>query len=293
MVEVGPVSSMGREGVQEVDTEYEDEKQEEEDPQEVDEELDSQDVADAGNNSTDYVVPEQSKEVWKNFGCDTEAGRMLRKLYSSGSHVKDASSRVSYPRLVSPARRWEPKSAPRKPCPQRAPVSVPKPQRRSIDPDDPRYWRVPIPCRKPAAEIFAEMQDQRPEKPNLPQGRDQAAVKQDLQDRFRYCGGRALPEGAMGHVPRAELPAAVARAPKDHATRIDESGLTVEQREIFVELTRAIQYKQERLAELDTENAADPKASKAKTSRNREALQLQNDIQRCLNDIDTLLTITE
>mmetsp|Transcript_61049 Transcript_61049/g.101319 ORF Transcript_61049/g.101319 Transcript_61049/m.101319 type:complete len:297 (+) Transcript_61049:86-976(+) len=296
MVEVGPVSSVARESIQEVDTEYEEDKEEEEELEEVEEELDSQDAGDAGqdgNNSTDYVVPEQSKEVWKNFGCDTEAGRMLRRLYSSGSHVKDASSRVSYPRLVSPARRWEPKSAPRKPCPQRAPVNVPKAPRRSIDPDDPRYWRVPVPCRKPASEIFAEMEEQRPQKPNLPEGRDQAAVKRDLQDRFRYCGGKAMPEGAMGHVPKGELPPSVVRPAKDHATQVDENGMTEEHREIFLELTRAVQYKQARLAELDRENAAEPKASRAKTNRNKEALQLQNDIQRCLTDIDTLLAITE
>lgn len=293
--------------VQEVDTEYEEEHEEAHYPdppaEEVVEEWEAAPSEPASTSATtDYAVPEENRDVWKNFGCDTEAGRMLRRLYG-GMQQKEMASRVSYPRLVSPARRLsEPKAPPPKPCPQRAVVQVPRPMARRVDPDDPKNWRAPLPGRKPASIILAEMEAGVPKRPDLPSGRDQAAEKRSLQDRFRYGGGQALPPGAMGNVPKGEMPPARAssvgaRRKEQQLRHQRESGMTAEQREIFQELTLAVKSKQARLAELDAADAAEKasgqKPSKASTERNKEALQLQNDIESCVRGIDTLLSITE
>mmetsp|Transcript_71674 Transcript_71674/g.184847 ORF Transcript_71674/g.184847 Transcript_71674/m.184847 type:complete len:324 (-) Transcript_71674:34-1005(-) len=297
-------------GPGEVETEFEDEGEEEDHDQEqqhleeVEEELDDADYGDeaaAGSGAPrssaggEYAVKESSREVWKNFGTDTEAGRALRKLYA-GKGMGAAAAKVAYPRLKSPASSWEPKQAPRKPCPQRAAVRVPVMRPKPLDRDDPSNWRIPIPCRKPAAEIMAEMEAARPEVPNLVAGRNQDAEKQGLQDRFRFCGGRAMPKGAMGHVEdSADLPQADGPSMReiyDGRRRVDENGMTAEHREIFEELMLAVQRKQDRIKEIDATDAADPKPSKAKTQRNKEALELRNDINRCLKDIDRLMEIT-
>eukprot|EP00929_Paragymnodinium_shiwhaense_P111859 TRINITY_DN8014_c0_g1_i1.p1 TRINITY_DN8014_c0_g1~~TRINITY_DN8014_c0_g1_i1.p1 ORF type:complete len:334 (+),score=116.19 TRINITY_DN8014_c0_g1_i1:91-1092(+) len=241
----------------------------------------------------DYAVPDANKEVWKQFGCNTEAGRMLRRLYS-GPGMKAAASKVSYPKISTPTASWQPPpKASGKPCPQRAAVQVPRRVRPTVDPDDPRYWRMPIPCRKPAAEIIAEMEASAPEKPNLPPGRDQRREKEGLQDRFQYCGGRMMPKGAMGYV---ESSAAVPKAAANIAAerrQLDENGMNAETREIFEELAKSVADRQARLKVLDAEDIADPKPSKAKTARNKEALQLRNDIERDLRDLDKLLELTD
>eukprot|EP00439_Symbiodinium_sp_Y106_P038049 s2642_g4.t1 len=76
--------------------------------------------------TADYSVPEQSKEVWKHFGCDTEAGRMLRKLYK-GAGSRELGSKISYPQLATPATRWQP--------PPKAKPAAPKERQRD------RGWR--------------------------------------------------------------------------------------------------------------------------------------------------------
>lgn len=282
--------------------EVETEVEEEEEPaaEQVDEDLEEEEAscdppstggsaARGDQRSQDYSVPEASKEVWKQFGCNTEAGRMLRRLYTTKG-PSEAASKVSYPRLQSPASRWEPKAGPRKACPQRAPVRVPRPTRApKYDPDDPRNWRVPLPGRKPESEIRAEMEAERPEIPDMPTGRDQAAEKAGLQDKFQYCGGRAMPKGAMGYVESAALPTAL---PKDNRRELDDNGMNAEHREIFEELMLAIKRKQERIREIDAQDALDPKPSKEKTQQNKEALELRNDIDRCLKDIDKLMELT-
>jgi len=285
--------------VEQVDTEYEEDAEgEKEQPDEVDEEeeLDgevTQSVATDDRASADYSLPEENRDVWKNFGYGSEAGRALRKLYAGSS--KDAAARVSYPRMVSPARKWEPQAAPQKACPQRAHIPVPKSVRPRLDRDDPKNWYVPAPGRKPASEILAELDSYKPTRPKLVPGRDQGAEKRGLQDKFRYAGGNAMPIGAMGHVPKGEVPdiAACRQVKIERWDHIDESGLTKEQRGIFSDLTSAVQDKQNRLKELDVQDNADPKPGKAKTQRNREALQLQNDIQSHVRDIDRLLEISE
>mmetsp|Transcript_7835 Transcript_7835/g.18259 ORF Transcript_7835/g.18259 Transcript_7835/m.18259 type:complete len:309 (+) Transcript_7835:61-987(+) len=231
-------------------------------------------------------------EVWKQFGCETEAGRALRKLYGNLGQSK-AAARISYPKLTA-QRKPEPIAAP-KACPQRARVSVPKPgQRPSLDPDDPRNWRMPVGGRKPGQQILEEMQAAKPEKPNLVEGRDHAAEKSRLQDKFRYCGSNAMPKGAMGYVPKGEMPKALPRQQERLDSYDEAAGMTVEQRQILEELVQAMQRKQQRLKEIDAENAAEEgKLSKVRTVRNKEALQLQNDIQGLTADIDLLLKLAE
>jgi len=312
--DVSPASpSRGPYGAAEVETEFEAEEEEEEDnyeqndedrfdarPEEItDEELSNEGARraeeekeedgfqDSGGN---YVVPEQNKEVWKNFGCETEAGRMLRKLYGSGS-ASASSSKVSYPQLAA-KERWEPKKAPRKPCPQRQEINVPRSMHKRPDPEDPRNWRQPVGGKKPVHDIMAEVDASRPEKPQLKPGRNNAAEKEMVQDRFRYCGGSMMPKGAMGNVDTGDMPEVLPR-PQRGSDIDPETGMTLEQRDIFEELTKAVQWKQERLVAIDAEAEANPTASKGKTQRNKEALQLENDIKGCLKDIDLLLQITE
>jgi len=300
MVEVGPLTEGGHPFVPEVETEFEgDEEEELEQAREVEEEQYDDDETlqpneESRGSADDYVLPEQNKDVWKNFGYDNEAGRALRKLYA-GVGQKGAAARVSYPRLIAPAQKWEAKAAAQKPCPQRARVAVPHSRRAPIDRDDPSYWYTPAPGRKPASEILAEMDAYRPQRPKLVEGRDQGAEKRGLQDKFRYGGGNAMPSGAMGHVPKGPMPDAESvRTPlEDRWDYVDDSGLTREQRGIFVDLTEAIKDKQGRLAELDAQDNVDSKPSKEKTKRNRESLQLQNDIQRCVTDMDKLLQIAD
>jgi hypothetical protein len=291
MTDLSPLDNRGLPGAAEIDTDYEDHVDEAYGvAHEVEEDLED----DAG--AADYKVPEENRDVWKNFGCETEAGRALRRLYG-GTKQKDAASRVSYPRLISPARRWEPQVAKQKPCPQRAHVTVPRGRRPTFDRDDPRNWYIPAPGRKPAAEILAEMEAHKHVRPSMEAGRDQAVEKRNLQDKFRYAGGNAMPSGAMGHVPKGEVPdpKASRRQLPERWDHIDETGLTKEQRGIFADLTQAVQEKQARLAEIDAQDAAEANAkpNKSKTQRNREALQLENDIKRCVGDIDKLLQISE
>jgi len=229
-------------------------------------------------------------EIWRNLGCDTQAGRALRRLYGHGNPMK-AASKVSYPTLSPAHDAWVPKVQPRKPCPQRASVKVPRPQRIAPDLDDPRNWRVTCGGRRPAHEIAAEIEGYRPQRPNLSKGRDQDVEKRDLQDRFRFCGGNALPKGAMGHVLPNEMPVTHDDAAQERLLD-EETGMSREEREIFRELTLAVKRKKERLEELDAANEADPEPSKARTERNKEALQVQNDIQTFMIDIDKLLDLT-
>lgn len=298
----------GRGAAAEVETEFEDEEDDaaavQQQADEVEEDLEAS-VGEgscetsgtaAGSRSADYSTPAANKEVWKNFGCNTEAGRALRRLYKGGS-ASEASAMIAYPRLSSPSTRWEPKPAERKPCPQKAAVNAPKLRQSGPDPDDPRNWRVPIPGRKPASQILAELEAHRPEKPVLPRGRDHSVEKNLLQNKFQFCGGRALPKGAMGHVETGALPEAApnARARHESRRRKDENGMDAEQREIFEELMLAVKRKQERLKEIDAEEAADDpmRPSKARTSRNKEALELKNDVDRCLRDIDKLIELAD
>ncbi|CAK9072234.1 Hypothetical protein SCF082_LOCUS35566, partial [Durusdinium trenchii] len=182
---------------------------------EIDEELDppadhrnSLSPRDTPSSVADYSVPVKNKEVWKQFGCETEAGRMLRKLYK-GVGPKEAASKVTYPQLPSPSKRWEP--APRaKPAPK-AFVRVPRSAIPRRDMDDPSQWPAPpIPCRRPAKEILAELEAEQARRlrtvPDLPKGRNQDLEKQGLQERFRYCGAKMLPKGSMGYVEPGELP---------------------------------------------------------------------------------------
>lgn len=283
----------------EIETEYEDlgdeqgdeEEAEEEPCEDVPEDVPAVSSAPAG----DYAVPEQNKEVWQKFGCNTEAGRMLRKLYSGGS--QSSASKVAYPRLKTKMS-WEapgPNGLPvgqSKPCPQRAVIRVPRPAYERPDRDDPKNWRRPMPGRKPQSEIQAEMDAMQPERPCLPMGRNQDKAKDHLQDRNQYCGGRMMPPGAAGHVEKSAMPKALVR-PSQERRALDENGMNAEQREMFQELTEAIRDKQGRLAALDAEEKADPRPSKKRTDQNKEALQLRNDIDRDLKDVDKFLELID
>lgn len=62
-------------------------------------------------------------------------------------------------------------------------------------------------------------------------------------------------------------------------------GMTREQKEMYAEKERNIEDMSRRLAEIDAEDVSIPVTSKLKTQRNKEALQLQNDIDRGRKDL--------
>jgi len=291
----------------EVETEIEDNDGHHDDPQtnqfaEIEEEFAEADARTSPSQHAsspktgDYVVPAKNKEVWKQFGCGTEAGRMLRKLYAG---PKEAASKVTYPQLPSPIKRWEPTRA--KPAAPKAVVQVPRSAIPRRDMDDPRQWPPPpIPCRRPAVEILAELEAEqarrRAEIPDLPKGRNQDHEKFSLQERFRYCGAKMLPKGSMGYVEPGQVPptggATEAALKREERKRLDENGFNAEQREIFEDLIIGVQRKQARIAQID-EEAVDQRPSKAKTAKNKEALELRNAIDRDLKDMQTLMSMGE
>merc|ERR1719387_1313121 len=119
-----------------------------------------------GEGDPDYRPPENAKELWKNFGCDTEAGRLLRNLYGN-KPSRDGAAKISYPKVGGGAK-WEPKPKAKGPCPQKAQVRVPRPGgRQRPDPDNPDHWYFPAGGKKQLDQIVLETDDyhQDPEKP--------------------------------------------------------------------------------------------------------------------------------
>eukprot|EP00434_Breviolum_minutum_P028789 symbB.v1.2.025462.t1/scaffold2453.1/size78854/7 len=211
---------------------------------------------------------------------------MLRKLYK-GVGPKEAASKVTYPQLPSPSKRWEPPKT--KPAAPKAVVQVPRSAIPRRDMDDPSQWPAPpVPCRRPAKEILAELEAW------LHSSWDRE--KYGLQERFRYCGAKMLPKGSMGYVEPGELPptgqGVEAASRREARKRLDENGFNAEQREIFEDLIIGVQDKQARIARID-EEGLDLKPSKAKTAKNKEALELRNAIERDLKDMQSLMTMGE
>lgn len=274
----------------------------EEDPSAQDFEADAE-CSGGEEGTTDYHVPEANKELWKKVGMDNEAGRMLRKLYT-GKMQKDAAAKVKYPSLKEgPA--WKPEPKAKGSCPQKAKVNVPKPKRERADLDDPKYWKYMFPegGKKPLEDILVETDDyaSKISHNNKPaRGRDQEKEKDGLAAVNQFGGGRMMPRGAMGYAEKSSVPAGKAEPranPKNSSSTKDETGMTQEQREIFEELTSSIAYKQQRLKAIDEKEAkeimAGCKPTQERTERNKEALQLQNDIDRLLKDLDKLMEITD
>merc|ERR1711904_721412 len=104
----------------------------------------------------------------------------------------------------------------------------------------------------------------------------------------------------MGYSEKSDVPLGKgeprAKAKNSDDTR-DETGMTAEQREIFEELTSSIARKQQRLKAIDDEEAHQvaqgAKITAERTARNKEALQLQNDIDQLLKDVDKLMELTD
>jgi len=261
------------------------------DTEEVDTQITRQDTA--PEPSANYVVPEANRETWKNFGCDTEAGRMLRNLYSN----KGQYTGISYPKPSQ--QKWKPAPKERGPCPQRAAVRVPRVTNRpsvasDAQPGMSRWGPPPPPGKKPKEDIIAETKNYEKEKPILPHGRDQEVVKERLQVQCEFGGGRMMPKGAMGNS-KMEQVRVVNRMPASRRKMVEEEekeesggatvGMTREQKEMYAEKERNIEDMSRRLAEIDAEDVSIPVTSKLKTQRNKEALQLQNDIDRGRKDL--------
>eukprot|EP00743_Colponemidia_sp_Colp-15_P003351 GILK01003621.1.p1 GENE.GILK01003621.1~~GILK01003621.1.p1 ORF type:complete len:264 (+),score=50.43 GILK01003621.1:70-792(+) len=138
---------------------------------------------------SDEGTPRQLEEQWKTFGRDTEAGRMLFALYKG----KNAPA-INYPKLRTKSR--ESAKAVPKPCPQRAPVNVPKFGGYKPDPERLALYRLHAMGRKKQLEtIMQEFSQFTPEQPLLRPGVDRQAEKQRLAAKFQFSRG-VLPKGA-------------------------------------------------------------------------------------------------
>mmetsp|Transcript_770 Transcript_770/g.1223 ORF Transcript_770/g.1223 Transcript_770/m.1223 type:complete len:235 (-) Transcript_770:120-824(-) len=223
----------------------------------------------------EYEVPAANKDVWKKFGTNTAEGQALRKLYGGSSAVT-----INYPR-VKTQQRQEPEKVV-KACPQRAKVNVPQMGR--PDRNMERHTYLPLPGRKPEAVIRAETQDYERELERVAPGKNRAAMAEQLQNKFQFGGGRALPKGAMGHS------VAVGAVPKPLPGRQQEAreddGMTAEQREMFQEICDDVQHLQDEIAKFQGMKLANGAPCV-------EELELQNKLKAKLRDIETLMRVSD
>lgn len=191
--------------------------------------------------SSDYEIPDGAKDMWKKFGTNTEAGKLLRSIYGN-----KLPTNINYPlprqrRMTSFSEeqktRWNgTTSVEEKPKPQpKGYVNVPKVGRGQPYVGPPRVYNLPF--RKSLATIQRETKGFKTEKaPLMRPVRDRADMRDKLQDTFTYGGGNALPKGAMGNTIGMDPKQAskVPTRPRRPSTEIDpETGLDEEKYLIF------------------------------------------------------------
>jgi hypothetical protein len=143
-----------------------------------------------GGADNDSVATEKNNELWKVFGRESEAGKLLFSLYRNGKPPK-----IDYPKP-----KMKPKTAVSmesqrivKPCPQKTMINypeLPKPVEKKIHAVD------LIPKRKNVIDIQREMDDFK-KNPIIPEnkGKNRADMVEKLQAKFKKGRG-ALPKGA-------------------------------------------------------------------------------------------------
>ena len=141
--------------------------------------------------STDYEIPDGAKDMWKKFGTNTEAGKLLRSIYGN-----QMPKNINYPlprqrRMTSfdqdQKDRWNGSvSLNEKQTPKpKGYVNVPKVGRGQRYEGPPRVYNLPF--RKRLATIQRETKGFKPDK--APMGRpvrDRADLRENLQDTFTY-----------------------------------------------------------------------------------------------------------
>jgi len=124
--------------------------------------------------------------LWKDFGRETEAGKMLFNLYKAGEPAK-----INYPK---PKTRKQPlkTTQEKKPCPQKTEIEYPEISNRPHR----RYAPINfVPRRKNQQVIEDEMErDFRYVEEPIPKGGDRTAMVNNLQEKFQFAeSSRALP----------------------------------------------------------------------------------------------------
>lgn len=122
-------------------------------------------------------------KLWKQFGRETDVGKMLFSLYSAPEKPK-----INYP-AVKTRPRGESVGPPmeEKKCPQKTVIEYPEPQQKPRK----KYHAIDfIPRRKGADEIQAEIEEsQKHRRMMLPPGKkgvDRKGMINDLQERFQF-----------------------------------------------------------------------------------------------------------
>lgn len=163
----------------------------------------------------DREVANPNGDAWKEFDHDSEAGRMLRKLYAGARHNAPL---ASYPQLKTRSRQLKPESwftgklgiDPRKETERRKreqSVDVPRPLREEIKPVPAIYF---VPKRKPHERIEEEQrriaEERAIERPLPRKAISTETEKRRLAMQFQFKGGKALPESGtiepiQGNIP--------------------------------------------------------------------------------------------
>ena len=122
-------------------------------------------------------------KLWKQFGRETDVGKMLFSMYAAPEKVK-----INYPPVKTRARNSSvgPPQEERK-CPQKTIIEYPEAQHKARK----KYHAVDfIPKRRPGEEIQAQMEEDMRKRPMLlPPGKrgvDRKQMINNLQERFQF-----------------------------------------------------------------------------------------------------------
>jgi hypothetical protein len=236
--------------------------------------------------SADYQIPEENKDVWKQFGAETEAGRALRRLYSSSAPT------IKYPK-VKTALRPAPEPLPRRPGgtsgPAGANVRVPHfgPKR-----PEPRAAVLDVMRRKSEAAIREDTNeyDEYVHPPRA--GVDRGAMREGLADNFEYAKGRALPKAGMPVYVERDFSAPKPRAAPARTVADDDADLAAE----LVEEVQALQNREEALADEITTQVLPRDVRKAQDlvqKQQHELRTLRNTKASKLKDLELVVSYNQ
>ncbi|CAD7932796.1 unnamed protein product [Amoebophrya sp. A120] len=235
--------------------------------------------------------------LWKNFGCETKAGRALRSLYhDSKSHAK-ISGRINRNRgmvKTSSQSKFDKETALKeamsmstnngvKKCPQRdGKVPIPRVglDKRQDDEDD---WTTikghsVIRGKKPLTQIKAENNEfvEVQSKVGVRRGRDNDAMKRELANKFQF--GTAYMSPAELKMRRER------REEEEQLFAMENENLTRQDVEMYEDLKQGIKERQMSLTVLDRQLQDNPELLKPKERilLGKEALELDNRLQKDL-----------
>jgi hypothetical protein len=233
----------------------------------------------------DYEVPDTAKEVWKSFGCDTEAGRALRRLYAGSA------PQIQYPKVRTAERPAPPKPV-RRPGGQGGTetqnVPLPKFGPKRVAPPAPVYG---VMRRKSEAVIRAETNDfeeyVHPPRP----GRNRQAMGKELAEKFEIAAdrGKILPLSAMP-VYVGALPSSEKRRPAPKPSLAQECQTLAGE---LVQEVSELQAQERALAAAHAAEAMPKNQRKAEELLYRQqcdALTLRNKKAGKLRDLDLVLS---